>query len=46
MHIGWQVVWWVFQIVVMGGTLIVLQRMGMTTDEERAKRDRRDERYS
>jgi hypothetical protein len=39
-HFGWQVVWWLFQIVVMGGTLILLQRIGIMTDEERPRGDR------
>lgn len=35
MHFGFQVAWWIFQIVVMGMTLIVLQRIGIMRDEIR-----------
>lgn len=39
MHFGWQVSWWVFQIVVMGTLLIVLQRMGVRLDEKRSSKE-------
>jgi hypothetical protein len=35
LHFGFQVVWWLFQICVMGGTLIVLQRLGMLVDRQK-----------
>lgn len=36
MHFGFQVAWWLFQIIVMGATLILLQRIGILTDEKRS----------
>lgn len=36
LHFGWQVTWWLFQIIVMGGAIYILQRLGITIDERRS----------
>lgn len=35
MPIGFDTFWWVYQIVVMAGALLLLRKLGITVDEDR-----------